>query len=57
MTPVSATLLSPTGAITSIPGKHYGLPLIGLMLHNYKNANVVSRYGGVIEHSYTVRVE
>ena len=57
LTPLSATLISPSGTQTTIPGKHFGLPVIGLMLHNYKNANVVSRYGGVIEHSYAVRVE
>ncbi len=57
MTPVSATLISAAGTATPVPGRHYGLPVIGLMLHNYKNANVVSRYGGVIEHSYTVRIE
>lgn len=57
MTPLSAIRISPTGAITTIPGLHYGLPVIGLMLHNYKNANVASRYGGVIEHSYSVRIE
>ena len=50
-------LVSPSGTQTNIKGKFAGLPVIGLMLHNYKNANVVSRYGGVIEHSYSVRVE
>jgi len=57
MTPASAVLVSPNGTLTTIPGLHYGLPVIGLMLHNYKNANVASRYGGVIEHSYSVRIE
>ena len=57
LTPLSAILISPSGAQTSIVGKHIGLPMVGLMLHNYKNANVVSRYGGVVEHAYSVRVE
>ena len=57
LTPLSAILISPSGAQTAIPGVHYGLPVIGLMLHNYQNANVVSRYGGVVEHAYSVRVE
>lgn len=57
LTPLSAMLISASGVQTNIPGKHFGLPMIGMMLHNYKNANVLSRYGGVIEHAYTVRVE
>lgn len=57
LVPVSAKLVSSTGAVSDIPGLHYGLPVIGLMLHNYKNANVTSRYGGVIEHTYSVRIE
>lgn len=57
LTPVSAALITPAGLRTVIPGIHYGLPVIGLMLHNYKNANVASRYGGVLEHRYTVRIE
>ena len=50
-------LISPSGTQTTIVGKHVGLPLIGLMLHNYKNTNVASRYGGVVDHAYSVRVE
>ncbi len=57
MTPLSALSISLSGTQTPIPGIHYGLPVIGLMLHNYQNANVVSRYGGVVEHAYSVRVE
>ncbi len=57
LTPVSAALISPTGARTIIPGVHYGLPVIGLMLHNYKNFSAASRYGGVLEHRYAVRIE
>ena len=54
--PIAATLLTGTGS-RAIPGFHYGMPVIGLMLHNYKNANVTSRYGGVLEHRYTLRIE
>ena len=57
LTPLSAILISPSGAQTTISGKHIGLPMIGVMLHNYKNADVLSRYGGVVEHAYSVRVE
>ena len=57
LTPLSAVLVTADGVQKNIPGKHFGLPMIGVMLHNYKNANVVSRYGGVIEHTYSVRVE
>ena len=57
LTPLAAVLMSPSGTQVAIPGVHYGLPVIGLMLHNYQNANVVSRYGGVVEHAYSVRVE
>lgn len=57
LTPISAVLISPSGTQTSITGKHFGLPVIGVMLHNYRNTNVVSRYGGVVEHSFSVRVE
>ena len=57
LTPLSAILISPFGTQTTIVGKHIGLPMIGVMLHNYQNANVVSRYGGVVEHAYSVRVE
>ena len=55
--PLLATLTSPSGAQAIIHGTHFGLPMIGFMLHNYKNANVASRYGGVVEHAYSVRVE
>jgi hypothetical protein len=57
LTPISALLVNLGGSITTIPGIHYGLPMIGLMLHNYKNTNVASRYGGVLEHRYTIRIE
>ncbi len=57
LTPVSAIFVSLAGTTSSIVGKHYGLPVIGVMLHNYQNASVASRYGGVIEHAYSVRVE
>ena len=55
--PLFATLTSPSGAQVIIHGTHFGLPMIGFMLHNYKNASVESRYGGVVEHAYFVRVE
>ncbi len=55
--PSSAVLVSPSGTKSNIPGKHFGLPVIGVMLHNYQNANVISNYGGIVEHSYSVRVE
>ena len=32
LTPLSAILISPAGAQTNIPGLHFGLPMIGLML-------------------------
>ncbi len=57
LTPLSATSVSSSGGLSSVPGIHYGMPVIGLMLHNYKNANVASRYGGVLEHRYTLRIE
>jgi hypothetical protein len=57
MTPLSAVSISLSGTQTPIPGVHYGLPVIGFMLHNYQNASVASRYGGVVEHAYSVRVE
>lgn len=57
LTPLSATSVSSGGGLNSVPGIHYGMPVIGLMLHNYKNANVTSRYGGVLVHRYTVRIE
>lgn len=57
LTPVSAVLVSPSGTTSSIPGKHFGLPVIGVMLHNYQNVSVASKYGGVVEHSYSVRIE
>lgn len=57
LTPTSAVLVSASGATSKIPGTHFGLPAIGVMLHNYQNNNVASKYGGVLEHSYSVRVE
>ena len=58
--PLSITILCYTATGSTalrVARERPGLPVIGLMLHNYKNANVVSRYGGVIEHSYSVRIE
>jgi len=34
-------------------GSHFGLPVVGAMVHNYKNTGVVSQYGGVIDHKFT----
>lgn len=57
LTPISATLTTAAGITSTITGRTYGLPAIGFMLHNYRNAGVGSQYGGVIEHSYTSRIE
>lgn len=57
LTPLSAVLMLPNGSATTITGVHYGLPVLGLMLHNYKNASVASRYGGAIDLYYSVRIE
>lgn len=51
--PASATLTPLGGAPGAVPGLHDGLPVLGVALHNYQNAGVTSRYGGVIEHKYT----
>lgn len=55
--PLSATLIPTGGAPRAITGRHYGLPVVGFMVHNYRNTGVLSRYGGVIEHKYTRRIE
>lgn len=46
------------GAPTVLAGQatYFGMPVIGAMLHNYQNAGVVSRYGGVVEHRYDRRI-
>ncbi|MBL8520334.1 MAG: hypothetical protein JNK75_06650 [Betaproteobacteria bacterium] len=42
------------GAPAAVAGAVYnGLPVIGMMLHNYQNSGVTSRYGGLVEHKYT----
>ncbi|HEX4857709.1 MAG TPA: hypothetical protein VFV17_01745 [Usitatibacteraceae bacterium] len=53
LTPVAATLTPLGGAPAAIPGRHNGLPVLGMMLHNYQNTGVTSRYGGVVEHKFT----
>ncbi len=61
LTPASAsfngTALVLGGASTQITGtlvgSHYGLPVVGMMLHNYTKSGVVSNYGGVLPHKFT----
>lgn len=58
LTPVTATFASlatpmaPT-ALAGTAAVHHGLPVVGMMLHNYKSTGVVSLYGGVIDHKYS----
>lgn len=48
--------VAPGGASASIPGtiigRTYGLPVVGMMLHNYTKTGVVSNYGGVLGHKF-----
>lgn len=56
--PVSA-MLTIGGVPVPVPlgyGRHEGMPVIGTMLHNYLNTGVASRYGGVIDHRFTNRI-
>ncbi len=55
--PASATLTPAAGAPRVIPGRTFGLPAIGFMIHNYQNTGVQARYGGVIAHTFSSRVE
>ena len=42
------------GAPVAVVGAVYnGLPVVGVMMHNYQNTGVVSRYGGVVDHKFT----
>ncbi len=41
----------PFGAAPS--GRHFGLPVVGAMVHNYKNTGVVSTYGAAVDHKFT----
>jgi hypothetical protein len=52
--PVSGSI-TPLGgvAVPFVSGRHNGLPVIGAMVHNYKNTGVVSVYGGVVDHKFT----
>ena len=52
ITPLSATLNG-----VAVTGTHYGLPVIGVMVHNYTNASVASSYGGVVPHKYTRNID
>lgn len=56
LTPLAATLVRSDGSVVSVPGVHRGLPAIGFLLHNYRNAGVASRYGGVMMHKSTALV-
>jgi hypothetical protein len=53
LVPTSATLTPLGGAAAAVAGRHNGLPVVGFMVHNYQNAGVTSRYGGVVEHKFT----
>ena len=52
---LGATTRTPLGgAAAAVAAAIYqGMPVIGMMLHNYQNTGVVSRYGGVVPHNYT----
>ena len=52
ITPLSATLNG-----VAVLGTHFGLPVIGMMFHNYTNSAVASTYGGVISHKYLRRFD
>ncbi len=60
LTPMAATLtaLGITEAPVAVmpPPRHNGMPVIGAMVHMYRNTGVASRYGGVIEHTYTRKI-
>jgi hypothetical protein len=58
LTPTSATL-TPLGMAPAAlaPGNHDGLPVLGMMLHNFQNTGVTSRYGGVINHNFTRQIQ
>jgi hypothetical protein len=53
--PAAGTTRTPLGGTPSaaFAATYNGLPVVGVMLHNYQNAGVVSRYGGVIDHKFT----
>jgi hypothetical protein len=53
--PVSA-VLTIGGVPAPVPlgyGRHNGMPVIGAMVHNYRNTGVASLYGSVVEHRFT----
>ena len=42
------------GAPVAVAAAVYnGLPVVGMMLHNFQNTGVVSRYGGTVDHKFT----
>ena len=42
------------GAAVVVPAAVYnGLPVVGFMMHNYQNAGVTSKYGGLVDHKFT----
>ena len=57
MDPVSGSTTAFGGAAVAfgaVPsGRHFGLPVVGAMVHNYKNTGVVSTYGAVVDHKFT----
>lgn len=55
--PFAAFLNPAIGQPKAIFEKTFGLPVIGFMMHNYQNAGVQSRYGGLIDHKYFTRIE
>jgi len=46
------SVIPTTGGFLSI-GVHYGLPVIGMMVHNYGSSTLTSQFGGVVPHKYT----
>lgn len=50
ITPASSSL---NGVADAVPRTHYGLPIIGFMVHNYTNTGVNSAYGGEVGHKFT----
>ena len=54
LTPVSGTITPLGGApVALVSGRHNGMPVIGAMVHNYRNIGVISLYGGVVDHKFT----
>ena len=58
MQPVSGgTITFPAGVLTAFgaapSGLHFGLPVVGAMVNNYKNTGVISTYGSAVDHKFT----